>query len=312
MTTNGNNINVVDYRDLDISKIIYKNKISKPDDKSSTLTTYINYDKEYQSLYIQTPIIDISHHGYTHPDYITDASIKNLNLPISENNNDFKDKLLKWQELLLSDKQKVEILGKSSKKYNMNKIIKFKDDDEITPPKFQVKIEVKGNDKHSKTRIYNGFNEENEIEYDTIEDFKKIVPFRTTCLFILRVSKIWAHKPSLPEPKYGIIFIIDKIFIKYNNNTNSQKNTSLNTKYLSDALIKDFNETTKEPETSDTKLDSNNPSNNNSDDSDDSDDSDSEPTKNNKAPIRKIVDSDVESDNEELKPKAKPKGKSKK
>ena len=344
MTNNTNNDSHLHISEIDVSKFIFK--LKAPDQKKQELdqTIYVNYEEERGSLTFQTSEIEIygKKCGYTHPDYVKEESHKaSLKLPI---NKEDSISLIKLNEHLKSPEFK-KIFGKSMNKFKLTNIIRIEEDDDSIPNRINVKIKYNG-DENKRTRIYQGLNEENEIPYNSIDDFQKIVKYGGRYVFVIKVSRIWAKKATLPEPDYGITFQVNQVYIiKSNNQTNNKNNKSLNLKYISNEIIEENINVNKKKESKSTSSSSNSKPINkdDSDDSDDTDDSDgsdesNKPVKKTTQPVarqvvesdsesdepkkpvpvakpvaRRVVDSDAESDEQELKPqKPKPKSKSSK
>ncbi len=257
MASTNNTEDIQFLSELDITKIIYKAKPKTPEDKSSTLSTiYVNYMTEKKPLFLQTPPIEITHHGYTHPQYVKEESHKmSLGLPIIDEA--LENKLNEWNDYLKSQEFKSEFFNNAAKKYKINPIIKTNNDDDDEekrkPPKLSVKVNMNtyNPDKDYKTKIFSGITEENEIQYDTIDDFQKIVSFRSKCIFILKVSRIWAKKSTLPEPDYGMTFKIAKVFIIKSNSSNYLKtNITLNSKYITNDILEELKSSSRNDENS--------------------------------------------------------------
>ena len=181
MTTNTEIPHLVD---INLSEIIYKPKPKDPKDQSLLQTIYVNYKSERQPLIFQTSPIEILGigTGYTHPKHVNDEKDKlRLRLPII-NDKSSEDKLNEWNNFAKSTELKKTLFDKAMNKYKLNPIIRFSEDNEDKPPNITVKIDI---NKDSKTRIFNGINEDNELLYDTIDEFQKIVCYRSTCIYIL-------------------------------------------------------------------------------------------------------------------------------
>jgi hypothetical protein len=292
------------FPNLVVKDILYKVKPKVQDDQSPVQTIYVNYKLDWRPLFLQTPPIEISCYGYTPQKYIkTEDDKYSLTLPIVDET--FKNKLLEWNEVLDSNNFKNKIFDKAAKNYRLTPIIKINEEDETKLPKIKVRVDKNTNENRSKkTLIYNGLNEDNEITYDTIDEFQKHVSYRTTCVYILKVSRMWAKK--LPGGDYGITFKIHKVFIiKSNSSSSSSSPITLNNKYLSDSIFQESQNMLSSSNEPNEKVISN--SDSDSDDSDESDDSSQKSVK--KSTVRCVEDSDEESDKEELKPKPKQKKK---
>lgn len=341
MTNNTNNDSYLHISEIDVSKFMFKLKAPDPKKQEYDQTIYVNYDDERGSLTFQTSEIEVygKGFGYAHPDYIKEESQKaSLKLPINDGDS---ASLIKLNEHLKSPEFK-KIFGKSMNKFKLVNIIRIDEEDNSIPNKIKVKINYNG-DEEKKTRIYQGLNEVDEVSYDTIDDFQKIVKYGGTYVFVITVTRIWAKKATLPEPDYGITFQVNKVFIiKSNNQTNNKNKKSLNLKYISNENIEKNINVNKKKESKSTSSSSSNSKpipKDNSSDSDDTDDSDGsdesdQPIKKTTKPVeesdeesdepkkpalvqkpvaRRVIDSDAESDEQELKPqKAKPKSKSSK
>lgn len=349
MTNNTNNDSYLHISEIDVSKFMFKLKAPDPKRQEYDQTIYVNYEEERGSLTFQTSEIEIygKGFGYAHPDYIKEERDKaSLKLPINDSDS---VALIKLNEHLKSQEFK-KIFGKAMNKFRLKNIIKINDDEESIPNKINVKIKYNSDDKN-RTCIYQGLNEENEISYNSIDEFQKIVKYGGTYIFLITVARIWAKKATLEEPDYGITFQVNKVFIiKSNNQTNNKSNKSLNLKYISNEIIEENTNVTRNNNDKKKGSKSTSSSSNSkpivkddSDDSDDTDDSDGsdesdQPVKRTTKPVarkvvesdsesdeskkpapvpkpvaRRVVDSDAESDEQELKPqKAKPKSKSSK
>jgi len=327
MTSNKNN-DYLHISEIDTSKFVFKLKPTDPKKQEYDQTIYVNYEAEKQSLSFQTSAIELFGKGlgYTHSDYVKEEKDKAvLKIPINESDS---ESLIKLNEYLKSNEFK-NIFGKAMNKFRIKNIIKINDDDDTIPNKITVKIKYEGN---NKTKIYQGLDEDNEITYDSIDEFQKIIRYGGTYIFVITVARIWAKKSSLAEPDYGITFRVDKVYIIKSVKQNSSKtNKTLNLKYISNEIIQE-----NEIQKSNSKSSSSNKKTvlSESDDDNESDDSD-DVKKKRKQPVarrvvdsdaetdeefkksqlsvtRRVVDSDAESDEQELKPKAKARSKSKK
>ena len=263
MASTNNTEDIQFLSELDITKIIYKAKPKTPEDKSPMSTIYVNYMTEKKPLFLQTTPIEMSHFGYTHPQYVKEESQKmSLGLPIIDEA--LEKKLIEWNDYLKSQEFKSEFFNKAANKYKLNPIIRINEDNEI-PSKLNVKVNMDTYNTNpntdNKTKIFNGITEDNEIKYDTIDDFQKIVSFRSKCIFILKVSRIWAKKSTLPEPDYGVTFKIAKVFIiKSNSSNNLKSNITLNSKYITNDTLEELKSSNRNDENSSSSKKDENPS----------------------------------------------------
>lgn len=131
-----------------------------------------------------------------------------MTIPINEKDSAI---LIKLNEHLKSSEFKT-ILGDGMNKFRLKNIILIDDEDKSYPNRITVNIKYDGDEKN-KTRIYQGLNGNNEVTYNTIDEFQEIVKYGNTYVFVIKLSGIWVVKATIPEPAYGIRFQVDKVFI---------------------------------------------------------------------------------------------------
>ena len=266
------------FPNLVVKDILYKVKPKVQDDQSPVQTIYVNYKNDRRPLFLQTPPIEISCYGYTPAKFLkTEEDKYSLTLPIVDET--LKNKLIEWNENLDTTEFRTKLFDKAAKNYRLNPIIKIDEDDDTKLPKIKVRVNMITHENRSnRTHIYNGLNEDNEIMYDSIDEFQKHICYRTTCVYILKVSRMWAKKS--PGGDYGITFKIHKVFIIKSNNNSSSGSITLNNKYLSDSIFqesKSASSSSNEPSNIKKKT---NDSDSDSDDSDESDNSSNKSIKN--------------------------------
>lgn len=312
MTSNNEN-DYLHISEINVSKFIFKLKPTDPKKQEYDQTIYVNYGEEKNLLSFQTSPIELFGKGigYTHPDYVKEEKDKAvLKIPINESDS---QTLIKLNEHLKSDEFKT-IFGKAKNKFRIKNIININDEDDAIQNKITIKIKNEGT---RKTQIFQGLNEDNEITYDSLDEFQKIIKYGGTYIFVITVARIWAKKSTLAEPDYGMAFRVDKVFIiKSVKQNNNKSNKSLNLKYISNEIINDTKDEIIDKKDSKSSASSSNKKieiqESESDDSDNETDDSNEPIKKPQQVARRVIDSDAESDEQDLKPKAKAKSKSKK
>ena len=132
-----------------------------------------------------------------------------MSLPINEEDS---VSLIKLNKHLKSPEFKT--IFNEANKFKLINIIRIDDYDNSYPNRIKVHIECDGEEK---TLIYKGINEDEEIIYNTMEEFVENVKYGygNTYVFVITVTKIWAdkNKETNIELYYGITFKVNKVFI---------------------------------------------------------------------------------------------------
>jgi hypothetical protein len=209
--------------DFDFTQIEYNPK--KKDDKvktAKTETIYMNINRN--SIYLQTPPIEYNQYGYDLTDQEEgDKNVLGFKLPIED------EGLIAKLTAMNAEFQTERVIDKCGlhPKSKLNDIIKCPDPNK--PPKFALKIynDEKRDDNNIQIFDINGMDietddlEKNKIEYATFDDIKKIMPFRTIAIYVLKISRMWAKKTKV-DPQHGITFIIHKAYIIKSGYVNSK------------------------------------------------------------------------------------------
>jgi len=177
---------------IDVYKIIFNN----PEIEEYYQTINVNYEGKEGLLTF-----------YTSKNETFEQQSRTDCLEITLNEEDSVS-LIKLNEHLRSSKFKT-IFGNAMDKFKLINIIQR--DDKFIFNRIKVYIKYDRNE-YNRTQIYQGLYGD-EIRYNTIDDFYSIVKYGGTYVFLITVSRIWANKPIIKTPVYGIEFQLRKVFI---------------------------------------------------------------------------------------------------
>ena len=185
--------------------------------KGYTLVKYM-----YNYLFIQSPWINIFAYGIPRKDkfHQTDSSRKCLKVPLDEEIpvvSDFVEMLKEMDSKMTSNEFKERFLGDSKDKFEYSSIFKESQTKE-RPSYIKLKLATENDSEQTiKTILYktDSSNKREEIIGVTnIDDFAKVVGFRSDIRFIFKVVRVWSQPPTLKNPTYGLTLKVTKIEVK--------------------------------------------------------------------------------------------------
>jgi len=185
--------------------------------KGHTLIRYKNND-----LIIQSPWLNLSAYGIPRKDQYnkTENSRKYIKVPLDPANPEisiFIDMLKGIDSQMVSETFTKEFLGENHAKYEYSNIFR-ESQTEGRQAYVKLKLDTQFNEEQTiKTKIYKTKenNERQEIKgLSTMDDFSKVVSFRSDIRVIFKVVKCWTQAPNLKNPSYGLTLKATKIEVK--------------------------------------------------------------------------------------------------
>ena len=195
----------------------------KPEKMSfSTFKGYTLVKYMYNDLFIQSPWINIFAYGIPRKGQFnqTDNSRKCLKVPLDEKIpevSDFVNILKEIDSKMTSNEFKEKFLGDSKDKFEYSSIFKESQTKE-RPSYIKLKLATENDIEQTiKTRLYKT-DSSNKRELITgltnIDDFAKVVSFRSDIRFIFKVVRVWSQPPTLKNPTYGLTLKVTKIEVQ--------------------------------------------------------------------------------------------------
>jgi hypothetical protein len=185
--------------------------------KGYTLVKYMNND-----MFIQSPWINIFAYGIPRKGQFnqTDNSRKCLKVPLDEKIpevSDFVNILKEIDSKMTSNEFQDMFLGDNKDKFEYSSIYKESQTKE-RPSYIKLKLATENDSEQTiKTSLYKT-NSNNERELITgvtnIDDFAKVVGFRSDVRFIFKVVRVWSQPPTLKNPTYGLTLKVTKIEVQ--------------------------------------------------------------------------------------------------
>jgi hypothetical protein len=185
--------------------------------KGHTLIRYKNND-----LIIQSPWLNLSAYGIPRKDKYnqTENSRKHIKIPLDPANQEvskFIDMLKDIDKQMVNKTFTEQFLGESHAKYEYSNIFR-ESQTEGRQAYIKLKLDTQFNEEQIiKTKIYKTKenNERQEIKgLSTMDDFSKVVSFRSDIRVIFKVVKCWTQAPNLKNPSYGLTLKATKIEVK--------------------------------------------------------------------------------------------------
>ena len=185
--------------------------------KGHTLIRYKNND-----LIIQSPWLNLSAYGIPRKDKYnqTENSRKHIKIPLDPANQEvskFIDMLKDIDKQMVNKTFTEQFLGESHAKYEYSNIFR-ESQTEGRQAYIKLKLDTQFNEEQTiKTKIYKTKenNERQEIKgLSTMDDFSKVVSFRSDIRVIFKVVKCWTQAPNLKNPSYGLTLKATKIEVK--------------------------------------------------------------------------------------------------
>lgn len=311
------------YEDFESSRLSFT-QLEENSRSNGQLVGYVRYNcpknGEGSQLNLQCPWMKLFTYGIPRqgPNFETDDKRAHIRIPFDEENEEqvaLMKKLQEIDEYLGSDEFKQLNFGKKASKYKYSPIVRVPEEEEDDDgnvvkkaPFFKVKIKLSWPDKVVETNVYTVEEYEEDgkkkwktketVECKTIDDVSAQVKYLSSIRPIIRPFKVWALNAKVPEPKYGLMFKVEKVQVQ---STGGASNKSYKEYYQAenDAFLSDSEDEKPVEQKADVeKVVSEPVKDTNSDSESDSD-----------------SDSDSESEEEEVKPKKKappPKGKGRK
>jgi hypothetical protein len=168
------------------------------------------------------------------PNFETDDKRAHIRIPFDEENEDHLKLMTFLQqvdEYLGSDEFKQQNFGKKANKYKYSPIVRIPEEEEDDDgnvvkkaPFFKVKIKLSWPDKVVETNVYSVEEYEEDgkkkwktketLECKTIDDIASHVKYLSSIRPIIRPFKVWALNAKVPEPKYGLMFKVEKVQVQ--------------------------------------------------------------------------------------------------
>jgi len=227
------------FEDLEFSRISFT-QLEENSRSNGQLVGYIRYNcpknGEGSQLNIQCPWMKLFTYGIPRqgPNFETDDKRAHIRIPFDEENEEHLKLMTFLQqvdEYLGSDEFKQLNFGKKANKYKYSPIVRIPEEEEDDDgnvvkkaPFFKVKIKLSWPDKVVETNVYSVEEyEEDEkkkwktketLECKTIDDIASHVKYLSTIRPIIRPFKVWALNAKVPEPKYGLMFKVEKVQVQ--------------------------------------------------------------------------------------------------
>jgi hypothetical protein len=185
--------------------------------KGFTLVRYTN-----NNLIIQSPWINLYAYGIPRKDKYTQTenSRKYIKVPLDPEDpevNTFINMLKAIDSRMVTSEIKEEILDNNHEKYEYSSM--FKESQTPGRPSYlKLKLNTSNDeDQVIKTNLYqtSDDNKREEVTGVTnIDDFAKVVSFKSNIRFIFRIVRCWSQAPNLKNPGYGLTLKVTKIEVK--------------------------------------------------------------------------------------------------
>ena len=227
------------FEDLEFSRISFT-QLEENSRSNGQLVGYIRYNcpknGEGSQLNIQCPWMKLFTYGIPRqgPNFETDDKRAHIRIPFDEENEEHLKLMTYLQQIdeyLASDEFKQQNFGKKANKYKYSPIVRVPEEEEDDDgnvvkkaPFFKVKIKLSWPDKVVETNVYSVEEYEEDgkkkwktketIECKTIDDVSAHVKYLSTIRPIIRPFKVWALNAKVPEPKYGLMFKVEKVQVQ--------------------------------------------------------------------------------------------------
>jgi hypothetical protein len=204
------------------------------------LIGYVRYNcpknGEGSQLNLQCPWMKLFTYGIPRqgPNFETDDKRAHIRIPFDEENEEqvaLMKKLQQIDEYLSSDEFKQLNFGKKASKYKYSPIVRVPEEEEDDDgnvvkkaPFFKVKIKLSWPDKVVETNVYTVEEYEEDgkkkwktketVECKTIDEMSTQVKYLSSIRPIIRPFKVWALNAKVPEPKYGLMFKVEKVQVQ--------------------------------------------------------------------------------------------------
>ena len=227
------------FEDFDPSRLSFT-QLEENSRSNGQLVGYVRYNcpknGEGAQLNLQCPRMKLFTYGIPRqgPNFETDDKRSHLRLPFDMENEehvDFMEKLQAIDKYLGSDEFKQLNFGKKASKYKYSPIVRIPEEEEDDEgnvvkkaPFFKGKIKLSWPDKVVETNVYSVEEYEEDgkkkwrtketLECKTIDDIASYVKYLSWIRPIVRPFKLWALSAKVPEPKYGLMFKVEKVQVK--------------------------------------------------------------------------------------------------
>lgn len=227
------------FEDLEFSRLSFT-QLEENSRSNGQLVGYIRYNcpknGEGSQLNIQCPWMKLFTYGIPRhgPNFETDDKRAHIRIPFDEENEEHMKLMTYLQQIdeyLASDEFKQQNFGKKANKYKYSPIVRIPEEEEDDDgnvvkkaPFFKVKIKLSWPDKVVETNVYSveEYEEDDKkkwktketLECKTIDDVSAHVKYLSTIRPIIRPFKVWALNAKVPEPKYGLMFKVEKVQVQ--------------------------------------------------------------------------------------------------
>jgi hypothetical protein len=227
------------YEDLEYSRLSFT-QLEENSRSNGQLVGYVRYNcpknGEGAQLNIQCPWMKLFTYGIPRqgPNFETDDKRAHIRIPFDEDNEEHQKLMAYLQQIdeyLGSDEFKQLNFGKKAGKYKYSPIVRVPEEEEDDDgnvvkkaPFFKVKIKLSWPDKVVETNVYSVEEYEEDgkkkwktketLECKSIDDIASHVKYLSSIRPIIRPFKLWALNAKVPEPKYGLMFKVEKVQVQ--------------------------------------------------------------------------------------------------